>query len=53
MDGEIAARAVALAPLQHNDPCDRFIIATAFQHRMAVVTGDPFSAQYEGVRVIW
>ncbi|MCL6613596.1 MAG: hypothetical protein K6U03_03070 [Firmicutes bacterium] len=52
MDGEIAARAVAL-PLLHNDPCDRFIIATAFQHQMAVVTGDPFFAQYEGVRVIW
>lgn len=52
VDGEIAARAVALPPL-HNDPCDRFIIATALQHRMAVVTGDPFFAQYEGVRVIW
>lgn len=52
VDGEIAARAVALAPL-HNDPCDRFIIATALHHRMAVVTADPFFTRYEGVKVIW
>ena len=52
LDGAIAARAVELPPL-HNDPCDRFIIATALQHGMAVVTSDALIAQYKQIKVVW
>ena len=48
----IAAQSVSLPPL-HNDPCDRFIIATALQNSMAVVTCDALIAQYQEIKVIW
>lgn len=50
--GSIAVRSVTLPPL-HNDPCDRFIIATALQNSMAIVTCDSLIAQYREVKVIW
>ncbi len=52
IDGGIAARSVGLPPL-HNDPCDRFIIATALHHDMAILTCDNLISQYEEIRVIW
>ena len=41
----------AQLPPHHNDPCDRFIIAAAKLHRLAVVTTDEQFEQY-GVTVI-
>ena len=41
----------ASLPMIHKDPADRFIIATALSHNLAVVTGDGHFAEY-GVRVI-
>jgi PIN domain nuclease of toxin-antitoxin system len=43
--------AAAQLPAIHDDPCDRFIIATAKQHGMSVVTGDARFEEY-GVTVI-
>lgn len=40
-------------PRLHRDPCDRFIIATALQNAMPIVTSDSLIAQYEGVQVLW
>ncbi|MGA1825744.1 MAG: type II toxin-antitoxin system VapC family toxin [bacterium] len=52
IDSRIAACSVRL-PSLHNDPCDRFIIATALLHAMTIITSDSLIAQYEGVKVIW
>jgi PIN domain nuclease of toxin-antitoxin system len=52
INSSIAIRSVALTPL-HNDPCDRFIIATALQNSMTIVTSDSLIAQYKEVKVIW
>ncbi|MEW6358328.1 MAG: type II toxin-antitoxin system VapC family toxin [Planctomycetota bacterium] len=48
----IAVRSVALPPL-HNDPCDRFIIATAMENAMPILTPDPLIGQYDSVQVLW
>lgn len=50
--GAIAATAVTLPPI-HRDPADRFIIATALRHGLAVVTADATIGKYPGLRVIW
>jgi PIN domain nuclease of toxin-antitoxin system len=50
LDLAVCLRATEL-PAIHGDPCDRLIIATAQQHRMPVVTGDPIFKQY-GIAVI-
>lgn len=52
INSDIAFCAVALAPL-HNDPCDRFIIATALQNSMKIITSDFLIVQYKEVKVIW
>jgi PIN domain nuclease of toxin-antitoxin system len=52
INSAIAARSVRL-PLLHNDPCDRFIIATAIQNSMIIISGDSLIAQYEEVKVVW
>jgi PIN domain nuclease of toxin-antitoxin system len=52
VDSLISIKSVEL-PLLHNDPCDRFIIASAIQNSMAIVTCDPLIAQYKDVEVIW
>jgi PIN domain nuclease of toxin-antitoxin system len=46
----ICLGATELAPF-HNDPCDRFIIATAKIHNLAVVTSDQNFARY-GLRIL-
>jgi hypothetical protein len=50
--GAIAATAVTLPPI-HRDPADRFIIATALRHGLAVVTAAATIGKYPGIRVIW
>jgi len=40
-------------PSHHNDPCDRFIIATAMQHSMEIVSCDKLIADYKDVWVVW
>lgn len=50
LDLVVCLRAAQL-PAIHGDPCDRLIIATAEQHRMPVVTGDPVFRQY-GITVV-
>lgn len=50
LDLEICVRAATLPPI-HEDPCDRFIIATAKLHELAVVTLDERFESY-GLTVI-
>ncbi len=50
LDSNLCA-AAALLPLHHRDPCDRFIIATAKQLRVPVVTIDTKFASY-GVDIV-
>ncbi len=52
INSSIAISAVTLPPL-HNDPCDRFIIATAPQNSMTIITSDNLIAQYKEIKVIW
>ena len=52
IDSIIAIQAVKL-PLLHNDPCDRFIIATALQNSMSIITCDTLISQYKEVKIIW
>ena len=51
LDLGICIESAQLPPL-HDDPCDRFIIATARLHRLAVVTSDEIFEKY-GVDVIF
>jgi PIN domain nuclease of toxin-antitoxin system len=50
LDLDICIRATELPPV-HKDPCDRFIIATALQRDLDVVTVDKRFKEY-GVRVL-
>ncbi len=52
VSGAIAAAAVAL-PAIHQDPCDRFIIATAMALDAAIITTDRTIPRYPGVTTIW
>lgn len=52
LTGLIAARAVALPDI-HRDPCDRFIVATAQEHQLRIVTADQTIPRYPGVGVVW
>lgn len=51
LDLETCVHAAGLPPI-HNDPCDRFIIATAKLHHLPVVTADSRFREY-GVQVIF
>lgn len=51
LDLETCIKAAGLPPI-HNDPCDRFIIATAKLHHLPVVTADSKFRDY-GVQVIF
>lgn len=46
------ARRLALLPLHHKDPADRFLIAQAQVEGAAVMTRDPLFRQYD-VEVVW
>lgn len=48
----IALRAAEL-PRLHNDPADRFIVATALELGIPVVTPDHLIRQYPGVTTLW
>ena len=48
----IAARATLL-PQIHCDPFDRLLVATAIEHRLALVTPDTSIAKYPGLAVVW
>ena len=50
MDEDVMVHAAHL-PFIHKDPADRFIIATALLHSIAIVTGDTRFAEY-GVETI-
>ena len=50
LDVETCIAATELPPI-HQDPCDRFIIATAKRHNLPVVTADQRFQEY-GVHVI-
>ena len=39
--------------LQHRDPGDRFIVATASMHGLTIVTPDPMIAAYPNTSVLW
>jgi len=52
VDGTIGLRAAALPDL-HNDPFDRIIIATAFEHELTIITKDGTMPTYPNGRTIW
>lgn len=48
----IALRMAAL-PQIHRDPADRFLIATAQEHRLRLLTPDPMIRQYPDLVTLW
>lgn len=48
----IALRAAEL-PHLHSDPADRFIIATALELSLPIVTPDHLIRQYPGIKTLW
>lgn len=50
--GTIALRMAAL-PEIHRDPADRFLIATAQENRLTLLTPDPLIRQYPDLATIW
>ena len=48
----IALRATTLPPL-HNDPMDRFIIATAQIRKLVLITPDEHISQYPNLACLW
>jgi PIN domain nuclease of toxin-antitoxin system len=48
----IALRMAAL-PEIHRDPADRFLIATAQEHRLTLLTPDPLIRQYADLDTLW
>jgi PIN domain nuclease of toxin-antitoxin system len=47
------ALTAATLPRVHNDPADRFIIATALELKIPIVTPDRMFGQYGGVNTLW
>ena len=52
VDRKIAIRSVML-PLQHGDPCERMILATAELRRLTLLTPDPILRGYPEVTTEW
>ena len=52
LTGAIALHAAALPPI-HNDPCDRFLVATAQVNHLVLLTPDPKIQQYPGLQTLW
>lgn len=50
--GAVAIRSANL-PNIHRDPADRFVIATALENRLRVVTPDPHIRDYPDVSFVW
>ena len=48
----IALRSASL-PSLHRDPADRFLIATAQEHNLTLLTPDPAIQQYPQLKALW
>lgn len=48
----IALRSASL-PFLHRDPADRFLIATAQEHNLTLLTPDPAIQQYPDLKSLW
>ena len=44
---------MAALPQIHRDPADRFLIATAQEHRLRLLTPDPLIRQYPDLVTLW
>jgi PIN domain nuclease of toxin-antitoxin system len=53
IDAEIAREANELPGQFHGDPADRFIVATARKHNLAIITSDRKIRDYAGVQTLW
>jgi PIN domain nuclease of toxin-antitoxin system len=53
MTHEIALRTSRLEGFASDDPADRFLVATALEHRCAMVTADRAIHAFQPVRAIW
>jgi PIN domain nuclease of toxin-antitoxin system len=49
----IALRSEALAGFGSEDPADRFLVATALEHGLAMVTADEAMRAYEPLVTVW
>ncbi|MDQ3572552.1 MAG: type II toxin-antitoxin system VapC family toxin [Actinomycetota bacterium] len=49
----IAVRSEALEGFASEDPADRFLVATALEHDLAVVTADQAMHAFEPVATVW
>jgi PIN domain nuclease of toxin-antitoxin system len=49
----IALRSEALDGFASPDPADRFLVATALDHELALVTADAAMRAYEPVQTVW
>lgn len=52
LDADLLCAAADL-PLIHRDPFDRVLVATAFEHRLHILTSDRMIRQYPDVDVVW
>ncbi len=50
---EIALRSESLDDFDARDPADRFLVATALEHDLALVTADERMRSYEPLTTIW
>ncbi|MBF0370857.1 MAG: type II toxin-antitoxin system VapC family toxin [Magnetococcales bacterium] len=53
LDAHLAIRSVDLADFPVNDPADRFIVATAIDKNMTLVTRDGRIREYGAVTTLW
>jgi PIN domain nuclease of toxin-antitoxin system len=49
---QIATKSTQL-PTHHSDPCDRIIIASAWEYEMKILTPDPLIKKYRQIECIW
>lgn len=50
---DIALRSEKLNGFGSRDPADRFLVATALEHELTLVTRDPAMREYEAVTTLW
>lgn len=53
LDHHIAARSELLSGFERADPGDRFIVATAVEHDLTLLTADAWILAWPGVRTVW
>lgn len=49
----IAMRSEALGGFRSSDPADRFLVATALEHELTLVTADEAMREFEPVETLW